>query len=647
MWRRTLAFLLLTAAGTLVAQEPEIGSQVKPDLQHFTVEQLFNTRTIGSSCWSPDGSTIAFVTNIAGRMNIWTMPATGGWPVQLTISEEAQTDLSWSPDGKLIAYAADFGGDELFDLFVLSPETGQSINLTNTRQVSEQGLIWSSDGKSVAFARKPKESSSYEVCVRELSQPRILALTSGTASELTNWPVVFTRDGKYLVYNQARADDKDSNIFLVDMSTAKSKNLTMHKGEAVYLATDVSPDGTKILMISNSVNGSSNAGLLDIASGKITWLTNETWEVGSGNYSPDGKYVTWTTNVDGNIDVYLRDLATARTWSVPVKKGVNTFDGTALPFSSDSKKLLIRHSGADSPNDLWIYDLAGEKAVQLTTSLVGGMRASDFVTPFLVHYPSYDGRQISAFLYIPHNLRRTGSNPGVVWVHGGPTGQSMNGFSRGIQYLVNNGYVVIAPNYRGSTGYGKAFEDLNRFDMGGGDLMDILHATQYLVLKTGYVSPKRLVVYGGSYGGYLTMMALTKKPEIWAAGVDLFGFVNWSTEIQNEDPALRQYDLATMGDPVKDKARYDDRSPINFVDKIQSPLLVMVGSNDPRCPKSESDQIVDAVKKKGGIVEYKIYENEGHGFQKRENQIDSFKRTVEFLDKYVKNKEIAGQPQQQ
>ena len=211
----------------------------------------------------------------------------------------------------------------------------------------------------------------------------------------------------------------------------------------------------------------------------------------------------------------------------------------------------------------------------------------------------------------------------------------MNGFNRSVQYLVNNGYVVIAPNYRGSTGYGKDFEERNRFDMGGGDLEDVVEAAHFAA-GCGYVDPNRIAIMGGSYGGYMTMMGLTKRPEIWAAGVAIVPFVNWFTELAHEDPSLREWDLATMGDPVANRRLYEDRSPIFSIDKVRAPLLVLAGGNDPRCPKEESDQIVRAIQARGGVVEYKFYEEEGHSFSRLENSIDSFERTVAFLDKYMR-----------
>jgi len=219
-------------------------------------------------------------------------------------------------------------------------------------------------------------------------------------------------------------------------------------------------------------------------------------------------------------------------------------------------------------------------------------------------------------------------------VHGGPTSQTVNSFNRFIQHMVNQGYMVIAPNYRGSTGYGKEFQQANLFDMGGGDLQDVMAAADF-IKQTGYLDPKKIALVGGSYGGYLTMMGVTKAPEVWAAGVPIVPFVNWFTEIRNEDPVLQQSDLATMGDLEKNKDLFHDRSPIFFVDKIKAPLLLLAGGNDPRCPKEESQQVIDAVKKRGGTVELKVYENEGHGFARVENQIDAYKRVSDFLKAHV------------
>ena len=623
-----------SASSTVITDPAQITAKEKWDVQALTIDKLYRTRAIGDSAWSPDGKQIAFISNITGRRNLWTVAAEGGWPVQLTVSEQRQVAPTWSPKGRWIAYNSDTDGNEQWDIFLVAPSNGQVVNLTNTPEISEEGPAWSPDGEKLAYTVKPKNSPNYEIDVIDVTTKKVTHLTSNTPKELSNTIPIWSRDGKSIVFTQQRADGKDSSVFIADAASGRATNLTPHSGEHNFVASDLSPDAKTVLLTSNA-NGYNNAGLLDMSTKKITWLTQGKWEISSGKFSPDGKRATWTANIDGNQDIFIYDLFTRQAHALPVAQGINTLAGAETPFTRDGARLLYSHDGPNAPNDLWVYNLATQKSRQITHALVGGVRSEDMVEPFLVHYPSKDGKwQISAFVYVPFNAERSGKNAAVVYIHGGPDGQTQNSFSRSIQYLVNQGFFVIAPNYRGSSGYGKEFEDANRFDMGGGDLEDVTSAAEW-IKKTGFVDPKKIAVMGGSYGGYLTMMAVTKAPDLWAAGVPIVPFVNWFTEIENEDPLLRQYDLATMGDPMKDKARFQERSPINFVDQIKAPLLLLAGGNDPRCPRTEAEQVASAVKKRGGVVELKVYENEGHGFAKVENQIDAYTRVAEFLKKYA------------
>lgn len=641
---KTLAFVFITAivvfsqaapTPNVITNPTQITTKQKFDIQPLTVEKLYMTRNVGDSSWSPDDKQVAFVTNLSGRNNIWLVSSQSGWPMQLTVSNQRQANVAWSPKGRWIAYNSDYDGNEQWDLFLVSASNGQVVNLTNSPEVSEEGAAWSPDGERLAYSVKPKQAPNYEIDIIEVESKKITHLTRNTPAQLSNFTPIWSKDGKSIVFTQQNAAGKDANIFLANSTGGRVANLTPHEGERNFTATDISPDGKTVLITSNAGNGYQNAGLLDIATEKITWLTTDKWETSSGKFSPDGKRLTWTANVDGNQDIYVYDVASRQAHALPVAKGINSLAGSSTPFTHDSARLLYYHDAANSPNDLWVYELLTQKSQQITHSLVGGVRSEDMVEPFLVHYPSKDGKwQISAFVYVPYNAEKNGKNAAVVYIHGGPTAQTINSFNRSIQYLVNQGFFVIAPNYRGSTGYGKEFEDANRFDMGGGDLDDVISAAEW-IKKTGFIDPKKLAAMGGSYGGYLTMMAVTKTPDLWAAGVPIVPFVNWFTEIENEDPLLREYDMVTMGDPVKDKERLKERSPINFVDQIKAPLLLLAGGNDPRCPKTEAEQVVQAVKKRGGVAELKVYENEGHGFAKVENQIDAFTRVADFLKKYA------------
>ena len=367
----------------------------KPNAQmekNLSIEKLYMTRSIGGTTWSPDGKTVAFITNISGRNNLWLVPATAGWPQQLTVSDQRQASPAWSPNGRWIAYQSDYDGDEQWDIFMVSPTTGQVVNLTNTREIAEQSPTWSPDGRFLAYTVKPKTSSVYEIDVYDTLMRETKHVTTGTTADKLNGGPIWSKDGKQIVYTQSQAKGTDSNIFLAEVATGQSTLLTPHEGEKLYSASDLSPDGKRVLITSNAVNGYENVGLLEVATKKISWLTKDKWEISSGNFSRDGKSVTWTANVEGSTDIYVHDLVSGKTTSLSLPKGVNSLGGSDSAFSPDGTRLLYYHNGPTSPTDVWVYNRADAKSHPITHSLMAGLRSEDMVEPFLVHYPSKDGK---------------------------------------------------------------------------------------------------------------------------------------------------------------------------------------------------------------------------------------------------------------
>ncbi len=599
------------------------------------IDDLFYSRHVSSPAWSPDGKEIVFSTNFTGRMNLWKVSANSGWPLQLTVSDDRQFGAVWSPDGKEIVYEQDFGGSEYYDLFAIGSVGDVPVNLTNTPDISENGPLFSPDGKNIAFAYKPKTSSTVDIALLDWQSRQVKKLTNEQTQDHLWQAVDWGSDSKYLIANRGNVAFTDSSVYRIEVRTGQPEELTPHQGDLLFRASAISPDGKTVLVTSNQKGGYQNATLLDVATKQLKWITDTQWEASSGNFSRDGKYATYEVNADGLSTTYVYDIGAGTAHAVAMPEGLTSIDGTPTAFSPDGKSLLLSHQSSQRPSDLWVYDLAAQKPRQVTYSAVASLNPSDLPPAQLVHYKSFDGKMISAFLWMPFNLQRDGSNPAVVLPHGGPTGQTVDYFNSMAAALSSRGYICIAPNVRGSTGYGMAFQKANYQDLGGGDLQDEVYATKFLV-DTGYVNAKKIGITGGSYGGYMTLMAIGKTPDIWAAAVEMFGIIDWYTMLQHEDPLLQQYEKTLLGDPVKDKAVYENASPVKYIRNETAPLLVLQGENDIRVPKEEAEQVVEILKKEGRTVDAHYYPAEGHGFSKREDQIDSIRRTVEWFDKYLK-----------
>jgi len=557
----------------------------------------------------------------------------------LSQSDDRELSATWPPDGRSIAYQRDYGGHEAYDIFTVPPSGGVATNLTKTPEISETNPHWSPDGSSLSFDAKGTTSPITNIGVYDLKTGAARLLTHENSANV-GWSVGnWSRDGKFLFAVRAEVGYTDSNIFRIEVISGKAENLTPHHGNIVYGLSGVSPDGTAVLISSNEKGGFENVALLDVSSKKIQWVTNLHWEAAPGDFSPDGKSFTYLVNEDGQTSLYLANTETLKASKIDFPEGVSSFSGNPSAFSPSGDQLMVEHQNSQRPSDIWLFDLNSHKSRQLTFSTDPGLQSDLIPASRIVHYRSFDGKIISAFMWVPFNLKRDGTNPGIVLPHGGPTGQTVDTFNRTAAALASRGYVCIAPNPRGSTGYGLAFQKANYQDLGGGDLQDEVYAAKFLA-ATGYVSAKRVGITGGSYGGYMTLMAIGKTPDVWAAGVEEYGIIDWLTMLQHEDPRLQQYEKSLLGDPVKDKSIYEQDSPITYISKSRAPLLVLQGDNDIRVPKEEAQQVVAILDKAGQTVDAHYYPNEGHGFTKRENQIDALRRTIDWFDRYLKTKPI-------
>ncbi len=617
-----------------------VTSAVNPGARPVPIDDLYFTRSLYGASWSPDGKELVFTSNFTGRPNLWKVSAGGGWPIQLTQSDERQYNAVFSPDGKWIVYQQDTAGNELWDLFAIPSDGGQAVNLTNTPDIREQSPRWSPDGRTIALNYKPKQGTNYDIALLQWDTRQVRKLTHESAATRSWSSVAWSPDGRTLYANRYDVSFTDADVYAVDVASGKTTNLTPHQGNLLFFASSLSPDGKTLLVTSNQKGGYQNVALLDIATKKLEWVTNTQWEAGGGDFSANGETFTYTINADGRTDLYLVDRATRQSRKIEVPPGVNSFPASPTSFSPQGDRLLISHESSVQPGDYWVYNLAGRNSRQLTHSAIASLSSTPLPEAQIVHYKSFDGKIISALMWVPFNLKRDGSNPALVLPHGGPTGQMSDYWNSDATALVSCGYICIAPNPRGSTGYGIAFQKANYQDLGGGDLQDEVYAAKFLQ-TTGYVAGTKIGITGGSYGGYMTLIALSKTPTVWAAGVEEYGIINWMTMLQHSDPQLQEYEKSLLGDPIKDRKIYEAASPITYIHQVKAPLLVLQGDNDPRVPKEEAAQVVRLLQSDGKTVAAHYYPNEGHGFEKRENQIDSIRRTIAWFDKYLKNNSSA------
>jgi dipeptidyl aminopeptidase/acylaminoacyl peptidase len=601
------------------------------------IDDLYYTRSVFGAAWSPDGKQIVFTTDISGRSNLWKVRASGGWPIQLTPSDDRQYSAVWSPDGKWIVYQQDRAGNELWDLYAVPGEGGEVVNLTNTPDIREQDPHWSHEGSTIAFAYKRKEGSQYDIALLDWSTRKVHKLTNEQQPGYSWNVVAWSADDKIIYANRVNPPFTDADVYRIDVADGKLVNLTPHQGTIRYLASSLSPDGGTLLLSSDGKGGYMNVALLDVASKKTTWVTDTKWEAFSGNFSPDGKTYTYMVNEDGLIDAYLADRSTNHSEKLRLPQGLNSFSGNPTAFAPQSDRVIVSHEASNEPGDLWIYNLASQHPDQLTFSEVASLRATPLPAAEIVHYKSFDGKIITALLWLPFNLKRDGSNPALILPHGGPTGQIVDYWNTDVAALTSRGYICLAPNPRGSTGYGLEFQKANFQDLGGGDLKDEIAGVEFLK-ATGYVDPKKIGITGGSYGGFMTLMAVGKAPDVWGAAVEEYGIISWSSMLKSSDPSLNEYLKALLGNPEENRKIYDASSPITYIRNEKAPLLVLQGENDPRVPKEEAQQVVDILKKEGRTVDVHYYANEGHGFVKRENQIDAIRRTIAWFDRYLMGK---------
>ncbi len=628
--------LMVLLAGQGNAKEtakPAKAPQTPRTVRQYTIDQFLANTAYGGSSFSPDNKKILLGSNETGVFNAFAYPVDGGKPVQLTDSKvNAVQTLGYFPRDERFLYTSDQGGNEKNHIYVQSPG-GQVKDLTPGDNLKAQFIDWSLDGKSFFYASNERDPSLFDIYEMTLDGYERTLLYTNEGGYL---PGGVSPDRRYVTLFKTQTST-DSDVYLHDRTTKKTTLLTPDdpaNTEVSNNPADFSPDGKSLYYTTDKGSEFSYLVRYDLASGQRTEVLKTNWDVAGAGFSRDGKWFTIAINDDGRTDLRIFRAEGMKPVELPALPGA---DVTGVNFSSDGN-LMAFYAEAAGPRDLYVRDVKTGKVAQLTKALNPAIDAKDLVEPQVVRFKSYDGVEIPGILYKPHPASPSSLVPGLVWVHGGPGGQSRVGYNGFIQFLVNHGYAVYAINNRGSSGYGKTFFSMDDRKHGDADLGDCV-ASKKMLTDTGWVDAKRIGIVGGSYGGYMVLAALAFRPQEFAVGVDLFGVSNWLRTLSSIPDwwgPTRDSLYKELGDPKADEAYLRKISPLFHADKIERPLIVLQGENDPRVLKAESEEIVAAVRKKGVPVELMLFPNEGHGFARKETQEKAYQKTLEFLDKHLK-----------
>jgi dipeptidyl aminopeptidase/acylaminoacyl peptidase len=604
--------------------------QTQPEVEQYTIEQFMDNVSISGKSFSIDETKILFASNESGIYNAYELDLETGEKTQLTNRDESTFIQGYLDESGRILLASDNGGNEIYHIYLrktdgtiedLIPFEGARVNFTG----------WSYDRESFYFQSNKRDqrfNDLYEMKIEDLSFEMIYENTEG-------YDVGFLSiDKKWLTLTKT-ITTANNNMYLLNRETGEVKLLSEHEGEISYRPVDFSLDSKFLYYLTDENSEFTYLMKMNLETGEKEKVYETSWDIMYAYHTYDESYRIMGINWDSQTVIKVFDMKTGEEVALPNFEGLNI---TSVSVSRSENLMAFNASSSRQTSNLYVYNFESGEYKQLTNTLNPEINPDHLVDGKVVRYKSFDGLEIPAVLYMPYNASKKNKVPAMVHVHGGPGGQARIGYRAHIQYLVNHGYAIIDVNNRGSSGYGKTFYSLDDRKHGDHDLKDCIYAKNYLE-ETEMVDPEKIGIMGGSYGGYMTAAALTFAPEEFAVGVNIFGVTNWLRTLKSIPSwweSFRNALYTEMGDPYQDSTFLYNKSPLFHADKITKPFMVLQGANDPRVLKAESDEIVEAARKNGVPVEYVLFDDEGHGFRKKENQMEAYKKILAFLDKYLK-----------
>ncbi|MBW3565409.1 MAG: S9 family peptidase [Acidobacteria bacterium] len=634
------ALLTLTSliAGACATHDPIPAASTPapaPEPVRYTAEQFFATTSYAMAAsdgiaFSRDGENILISNDASGVFNAYLLPVDGGEPVPLTRSDDDATfGASFFPADDRVLFTADQGGNELHHVYVREAD-GSVRDLTPGERLKASFLGWSADGRTFWVSTNERNPQMFDVYAYDADDYERRMIFENEGYSIGD----ISSDGQQIALVK-RHSSADSDIYLARTGDESEPRLiTEHDGNVAYSVHGFTPDGRSLIYATNETSEFSEAWAYDLATGEKRRAIAADWDVMYVLRSSSGRYRVHALNEDASTRLTIIDTTTGR----PVQlRGVPEGNLGTVRFNRDESAIAFTVASDTSPSDIFVADLASGAARRLTNALNPAIDEDQLVEATVARFRSYDGLEIPGILYRPRKASAANPVPGIVLVHGGPGGQSRRGYSPMIQHLVNNGYAVYAINNRGSSGYGKTFYHLDDRRHGDVDLKDVVASRDWLASKD-WISD-RIAVMGGSYGGYMTAAALAFHPEVFDAGVNIFGVTNWVRTLESIPAwwgANRDALFDEMGDPAVDAERHRTISPLFHATRIRRPMLVVQGANDPRVLQVESDEIVAAVRANDVPVEYVLFPDEGHGFQKKQNRIEASEAYLRFLDQHLR-----------
>jgi dipeptidyl aminopeptidase/acylaminoacyl peptidase len=645
--------------------------------QEYTIQQYLNIKSAGSPSMSPDGREVAYLSNTTGTMQVWATLISSPKPVQLTNYDDNVSFVRWLSDGSGMVFGKAKGGDENTQFYWMDKFGDRVKALTNSPAVRHNIGAFSRDGRYIFYSSNKRDRNYFDIYSMDLESgaEKLLYKQNGN-----NSVAAVNTDGSKLIISRDGVElSLDNNLYLLDTRTGKEQLLTPHTGSVQYGGVSFLPDGKSLVLGSDEgrefftpanlrLRNAANSGDWSDSNRELRFIDGVTNDVSGITMADSPSTIAFATNREGFSELWLQPIETNGKPLVTFFNGKPQKVGlpgqgviSGMTFDRGQTTLAFAFSSSKSSGEIWVYDLETKSLKQITKSDQAGIDPKSFVAPELIKYKSFDGLEIPAWYYPPRGVeylklkdqpyrafafskvvgtetnRRLSAYkvPVIVSVHGGPESQSRPGFNPLFQYYISRGYAVLDLNVRGSTGYGKTYTHLDDVEKREDSVKDLAYSVEWLKTKGG-ADGKRIAVMGGSYGGYMTMAAITLYPDLWAAAVASVAITNWETFLTNTSGYRRRQREVEYGRLDRDIEFLRRISPVRKIDRIRTPLFVISGRNDPRVPYTEGEQMVDALKKRGAPVQYKLYDDEGHGISKLKNRLDLYPLVAEFLDKYMK-----------